>query len=1373
MALIDFYIRNQKLSKNGPEIIAGSIKYVDCSFTFKTKDWEGLDKWLILEKGEEVYRVNLLNDEIPKETGLNIGEGLWHASLFGEGADGTRITTDYVTISVDKSAVSEGEALPAIEQTEAEQIAAKAQRALDAANEVKAAAEAGEFNGKNGTDGKDGYSPKVEVEEFYNDQTKRYGVTIKVHQKEGLINAASVFDGKDGEKGEPGYTPKRGTDYWTEEDKEEIVREASEGVEIGKQGPQGEKGEDGTPGANGERGSKILKITTASTSYTTTVGGFKPSYRWPLANVLSESGSEDVKPGDVLWRSYYHYAIGYVDANYVYAGAYVNFRGATGSKGEAGTNGADGQGIFYAMYIANPNAGDGYEHVPIGAITVPDGRTVKEGDFIITHNGDYLKIEEVTSSEAKSTYLYNVIGEDGLDGSSVFVSSVSESTADGGSNVVTFSDGKKITIKNGTKGSDGAPGPQGEKGEDGFSPTIETGWNEDGTVLTIGKKDGSFEQVTIRDGKDGENGSSVTAQISEIDGGHRVTVSDIAGPKSFDVLDGKDGKTAFQYAVEGGFEGTEAEFAEMIAADPREFVFNVTGNQTDGYTSDKTYAEVFTALTDGRTVKCQFFGETVQGAITPMFGFENGVPIFLGSVSATTFWMIAFLPEGIEVQEISSGISINGQRWDGMEPADFTGTINDMIAAKIPTALKNPKKLNFSGAVSGSYDGSAEVNIEVPAIAGEKGEDGERGTGILAITTAPSSYTTAAGGFTPKYRIALSTVLSQANVTKVLVGDTLKYSYYTYPVGYVDESYVYLGTRDSIRGAAGAAGTAGKDGKGMEWLHTPQDYGAACDGVTDDTAAFNNALKANRRVFVPGGTYLLSDTIFIWENCELELSQDTVLNFTQTGGDCVVMYNSASLMGNHATVSVPYTFDGHVICVDTNYDEITKEGETRVSHHGNVEPFTRNTPVWRSGRYLKNLNIVKPNAEGFHRSNDGTCYGTAVYLCADATALFTCIWGVDFSGLRICGGFSYGIRAANVSTGWNHEMRIEGITEACEVGVSLENCNNAYVAVTVQPNSPMCGNDYAKWGIRLQDSKNADLSGSRVWDWQHSVDGDVSAAETEYTHIAMYGQCRGLILNDFRYYEVGENVRDTIYTDTPSNLENMVIIQEPITRWFKTIGGVPYFNDGTANKKLMLATEKFLAEQADFILSADGEYITTPEFTNLVTAAGYTDGSYMGNGGGVASGDSTLTLTGYIPVKTGAKIIRIAGTGVSFGSYGCVIAFFDANKNLLGAYPYNRLNEGGGWGTTVADENSAVAWNSAGSTHGCNGVYMRISAKGKGANLIVTVDEELTYKNEWHGEPKRMDESIYAQNVFLKSPDGTGYKITVNNSGALLAEKAE
>ncbi len=48
-------------------------------------------------------------------------------------------------------------------------------------------------------------------------------------------------------------------------------------------------------------------------------------------------------------------------------------------------------------------------------------------------------------------------------------SQTSTSTADGGSNVYTFSDGSTITVKNGSKGS---TGPQGPKGADATVPVI-------------------------------------------------------------------------------------------------------------------------------------------------------------------------------------------------------------------------------------------------------------------------------------------------------------------------------------------------------------------------------------------------------------------------------------------------------------------------------------------------------------------------------------------------------------------------------------------------------------------------------------------------------------------------------------------------------------------------------------------------------------------------------------------------------------------------------------------------------------------------------------------------------------------------------------
>lgn len=106
-----------------------------------------------------------------------------------------------------------------------------------------------------------------------------------------------------------------------------------------------------------------------------------------------------------------------------------------------------------------------------------------------------------------------------------------------------------------------------------------------------------------------------------------------------------------------------------------------------------------------------------------------------------------------------------------------------------------------------------------------KGDTGNRGTGILKVSTTPSSYTTSTGGQTPTKRMKLSTIMSEASVSEVLPGDMISHSYYLYPIYYVDDTYAYTKSGTSIRGASGSAGSAGKDGadgKDGEDGYTPQ-----------------------------------------------------------------------------------------------------------------------------------------------------------------------------------------------------------------------------------------------------------------------------------------------------------------------------------------------------------------------------------------------------------------------------------------------------------------------------------------------------------------------------------------------------------------------
>lgn len=98
--------------------------------------------------------------------------------------------------------------------------------------------------------------------------------------------------------------------------------------------------------------------------------------------------------------------------------------------------------------------------------------------------------------------------------------------------IVTLTDGTKINLGN-VRGADGVKGDKGDKGDPG----------QDGAKGADGKdgingKDG----VNGTDGTNGVDGVSPTVEVTEITGGHTVTITDKDGAKSFDVLDGKDGK---------------------------------------------------------------------------------------------------------------------------------------------------------------------------------------------------------------------------------------------------------------------------------------------------------------------------------------------------------------------------------------------------------------------------------------------------------------------------------------------------------------------------------------------------------------------------------------------------------------------------------------------------------------------------------------------------------------------------------------------------------------------------------------------------------------------------------------------------------------
>lgn len=149
-------------------------------------------------------------------------------------------------------------------------------------------------------------------------------------------------------------------------------------------------------------------------------------------------------------------------------------KAAATSRGSFSSGGGTGANGLSAYEIAKNHGFEGTETEWLASLVGPRGPAGAKGD-----KGDKGDTGEIGPQGEK--------GEPGADGAkgdkgdkgdtgdagtSVTVKSVSESTNDGGSNVVTFSDGKTFTIKNGSKGSTGETGPQGPAGKDGSDATV-------------------------------------------------------------------------------------------------------------------------------------------------------------------------------------------------------------------------------------------------------------------------------------------------------------------------------------------------------------------------------------------------------------------------------------------------------------------------------------------------------------------------------------------------------------------------------------------------------------------------------------------------------------------------------------------------------------------------------------------------------------------------------------------------------------------------------------------------------------------------------------------------------------------------------------
>lgn len=639
-------------------------------------------------------------------------------------------------------------------------------------------------------------------------------------------------------------------------------------------------------------------------------------------------------------------------------------------------------------------------------------------------------------------------------------------------------------------------------------------------------------------------------------------------------------------------------------------------------------------------------------------------------------------------------------------------------------------------------------------------------------------------------------------------------------------------TASSIAGAMGLSGlsagdqiavdTVGADGRPASWkkkardILNVKDFGAKGDGNTDDTAAIQAAIDyavaaGRRSVYFPAGTYIVTSPL----HAQVKTGTTTVGGATRSK---YAYGMGLTLRGEQV---------GKTVLRKTGQTTYTIPANNNINGGSTVDTTLFFGGTEGTGLYVSDLSIENASTGECYAiyATRARCVLERLNVCTNSHGIYLYGWLNNLTDIIITAK-EKGLWVANATStvcnkvfaaGCNNPYYLVSAYYSTLISCCADSCTGSIWTLKGSVTMSGCGSESkgADRYIDLLDDTRVDTHGLYLYDLE-------APSGSTGTNKALFRMASRCVLNVDGIQLAGtastQGVQNALLECGTASVtfavQDILLFNNGASPLLPALckGSIPtgslfrlhygsysgfykYTADGlTPTIAFTVPDASVTPAKTTFIQPAEGHYETQPNYTNVLpdaetppsgnalTAHGTIPGMRYGAGTlnsppGMTS-SNVATSSGFISGVKPGDVIRISGLYIGSTSENYV-GFANAGKNFIGGT--NGINfvksAADVWNATI-DENALTTTFTIPAKDSANRpldsvAYLYFSGRPNTSGpVIVTVNEEIVYKQVWVGTPMQFGNEIKQNmaNVFVQAPNGALYTIAVDNSGNLSAK---